>query len=80
MSDDDKRTYRQLLLIAVFAVCAILFLFTIGTLYAEWACFQFHFEKLEMPEVCGNGSLTKFALEFVGLAIGVIAAVKLLGQ
>jgi hypothetical protein len=67
------------LLIAVLSVCIILLLFTIGTLYAEWACFNLHFTQTETPENCTNGSIGKFAVEFIGLAVGVIAAVKLIG-
>jgi hypothetical protein len=79
MSDDDKTTYKQLLLIAVLAVCGVLFLFAFGTLYAEYACFQLIHKGLPVPEGCGNGNLAKFALEFLGITVGVLGAVKLLG-
>jgi hypothetical protein len=80
MSDEDKKTYRQLLLIAVLCICAILFLFALGTLYAEHACIQLWLGKTAaMPDFCDKGGMQKFVLEFVGLVIGMLAAVKLLG-
>jgi hypothetical protein len=82
MSDDDKRTYRQLLVIAVLSVCVILFLIAAGTLYAEHACIQLWFQKglaSEMPDFCHKGALGKFVLEFLGIAVGVLGAIKLLG-
>jgi hypothetical protein len=80
MSDEDKKTYRQLLLIAVLAIVIILFLFALGTLYAEHACFQFVFQKLPLPEGCSNGSLSKFALELAGIVVGLLGAIRLLAQ
>jgi hypothetical protein len=80
MSDDDKDTYRKLLLVSVLGVFAILFLFAIGTLYAEYACFGLHFDRLPTPAACGNGNLAKFTLEFVAIVVGVLGAVRLLGQ
>jgi hypothetical protein len=79
MSDEDKRTYRQLLLITVLFICVILFLFALGTLYAEHACIQLYLGKDPIPDFC-NGGVAKFALEFAGIVVGVLAAVKLLGQ
>jgi hypothetical protein len=80
MSDDDKRTYKQLLLIAVLSIFGILFLFVFGALYAEWACFRLIFMDKLLPQGCSNGSLSKFVLEFVGITVGVLGAIRLLGQ
>jgi predicted membrane metal-binding protein len=80
MSDEDKKTYRQLLLIAILSIFGILFLFAFGTLYAEWACFQFVFVSKPVPEGCTNGSISKFALEFVAIVVGVLGAIRILGQ
>jgi hypothetical protein len=79
MSDDDKKTYKQLTLIAVLAICAILLMFAVGTLFATYGCYELYFKKLPVPEGCGNGSLSKFVLEFLGIAVGVLGAIKLLG-
>lgn len=81
MSDDDKQAYKQLLLIAVLAIFAILLLFTIGALVATYGCFDLYLKKITpIPEGCGNGNLSKFVLEFVGIAVGVLGAIRLLGQ
>lgn len=80
MSDEDKATYRQLLLIAVIAIFAIFFLFALGTLYAEHACIQMWLTKSPMPDFCDNGGMQKFVIEFIGLVIGALGAIKLLGQ
>jgi hypothetical protein len=80
VSDDDKRTYRQLLLIAILSIFGILFLFALGTLYAEWACFHLIFERLPLPDGCSNGNLGKFVLEFVAIVVGVLGAIRILGQ
>jgi hypothetical protein len=79
MSEDDKRTYRQLLLIAVLAIFAILFLFALGALYAEHACIQLYLMQAnDIPESCGG--IGKFVLELAALVIGTLGAIKLLGQ
>jgi predicted membrane metal-binding protein len=82
MSDEDKRTYKQLLLIAVLSICGILFLFALGTLYAEYSCFQIYYKNsfADLPEFCGKGNVTKFALELAGITVGMLGAIKLLGQ
>lgn len=80
MSDEDKKAYKQLLLIAVLTICAILFLFTVATLVATYGCFQLLEAGKDVPTSCENGGLTKFILEFLGIAVGVLGAVKLLGQ
>lgn len=81
MSDDDKKAYKQLLLIAVLCIFAILFMFAVGTLYAEHVCLQMYFQKITpLPESCTNGALGKFALDFVALVIGTLGAIKLLGS
>jgi hypothetical protein len=80
MSGDDKSRYQQMLLIAVLAIFAILFLFAIGTLYAEYACFALHFDRLPTPAACGNGNLGKFALEFTAIVVGVLGAIRVLGR
>ena len=79
MSDDDKKAYMQLLLIAVLTICAILFLFALGTLAATYGCFEFYFKKIAIPQACENGSMSKFVLEFLAIAVGVLGAIKLLG-
>jgi predicted membrane metal-binding protein len=80
MSDDDKRAYRQLLLIAVLAIFGILFLVAIGTLGVTYGCFEIYFKGLPIPDACGNGSLGKFVLEFIAIVVGVLGAIRLLGQ
>jgi hypothetical protein len=81
MSDDDKRTYKQLLLIAVLAIFGILYLVAFGTLYTVYGCFDLYLHKiLPIPEGCGNGNMSKFVLEFVGITVGVLGAIRLLGQ
>jgi hypothetical protein len=81
MSDDDKKTYRQLMLIATLAVFAILFLFAIGALFGAYGCFDLYIKKITpIPEGCSNGSIQKFALEFLGIVVGVLGAIRLFGQ
>jgi hypothetical protein len=81
VSDEDKSAYKKLLLIAVLAIFAILLLFAIGTLFATYGCFDLYLRKITpIPEGCGNGNLSKFVLEFMGLVIGTLGAIKLLGQ
>jgi hypothetical protein len=79
MSDDDKAAYRQLLLIVVLSICGILFLVALGTLMVTYGCYEMLRSGTEAPN-CSNGSLSKFVLEFVGLAIGMLGAIKLLGR
>jgi hypothetical protein len=79
MSDDDKRVYRQLLLIAVLTICGILFLVALGTLLVTYGCYEMLRSGKEAPN-CGNGSLGKFVLEFLGISVGVLGAIRLLGQ
>lgn len=80
MSDDDKRAYRQLLLIAVLCIFAILFIVALGAAYAQYACIQFVFRKDALPSGCENGAMAKFVLEFLGIVVGTLGAIKLLGQ
>ncbi len=81
MSDEDKATYKRILLVAVLGVFAILFVVALGTLYAEHACIQLWYQKAtEFPEFCEKGGIQKFVLEFIGLVIGALGAVKLLGS
>jgi hypothetical protein len=76
LSEDDKKLYRQLVLIAVLAVFGILFLVAITTAYSQWACIQLAFRQEPVPAGCGG--VGKFALEFMGIVVGVIGAIKLL--
>ena len=48
--------------------------------YSQWACIQFVFRKETQPAACSNGTLGKFALEFMGIVVGVLGALKLLGS
>lgn len=78
MSDDDKKTYKQLTLIAVLAIFGILFIVAITTAYTQYSCIQLYYTK-EAPAACGNGSMSRFVLEFIGIVVGVLGAIKLLG-
>jgi hypothetical protein len=78
LSEDDKKTYKQLLLIAVLAIFGIAFIVAITTAYSQWACIQFAFRKEPVPAGCSG--VGKFVLEFMGLMVGVLGAIKLLGQ
>lgn len=81
MSDEDKTAYKQLLLIAVLAIFGILFLVAIGTLGVTYGCFELYFKGLkEIPQACTNGNLGKFVLEFIAIVVGVLGAIRLLGQ
>jgi hypothetical protein len=81
MSDDDKKTYKQLLLIAVLAIFGILYLVAFGTLYALYGCFDIYMKRiLPIPESCTNGSMSRFVLEFIAITVGVLGAIRLLGQ
>jgi hypothetical protein len=78
LSEDDKKTYKQLLLIAVLAIFGIAFIVAITTAYSQWACIQFAFRKEPVPAGCSG--VGKFVLEFMGLMVGVLGALKLLGS
>jgi hypothetical protein len=78
LSEDDKKTYKQLLLIAVLAIFGIAFIVAITTAYSQWACIQFAFRKEPVPAGCSG--VGKFVLEFMGLMVGVLGAIKLLGS
>jgi predicted membrane metal-binding protein len=78
LSEDDKKAYKQLLLIAVLAIFGIAFIVAITTAYSQWACIQFAFRNEPVPAGCGG--VGKFVLEFMGLMVGVLGAIKLLGQ
>jgi hypothetical protein len=83
MSDDDKKTYKLLGLIAVLTICFILILVAGGTLYAEYSCVQIWMSQghsdWKLPDFCHKGELAKFVLEFLGITVGVLGAIKLLG-
>jgi hypothetical protein len=84
MSDEDKRTYKLLGVIAVLTICMILLIVAGGTLYAEHACVQMWMlqaanNNWKLPDFCHKGELGKFVLEFLGITVGVLGAIKLLG-
>lgn len=79
MPNDDKRTYRQLLLIAVLSIFGILFMAAVGTLLVTYSCFQLFTSGKASPAICESG-LGKFVLEFLGIVVGALGAIKLLGQ
>jgi hypothetical protein len=54
------------------------FLVAITTAYAQWACIQIGLRGDPMPSNCSG--MGKFALELLGAVIGVLGAIKLLGQ
>ena len=81
MSDEDKKAYKQLLLIGVLAIFGILYIVAFGTLFALYGCFDLYMKRvLPIPEGCTNGSFGKFVLEFVAITVGVLGAIRLLGQ
>jgi hypothetical protein len=55
-----------------------LFLVAITTAYSQWACIQLAFRQEPVPAGCGG--VGKFALEFMGIVVGVLGAIKLLGS
>lgn len=79
MSDDDKKAYKQLLLIAVLAIFGILLIVAVVTAYTQYSCIQLFYAK-EAPAACSNGSMSRFVLEFIGIVVGTLAAIKLLGS
>jgi hypothetical protein len=78
LSEDDKKFYRRLVLIAVLAIFLIVFLVAITTAYAQWACIQIGLRGDPLPSNCSG--MGKFALELLGAVIGILGAIKLLGQ
>lgn len=81
MSDEDKATYKKILLVAVLGVFAILVLVALGALYAEHACIQLWLKGTpDLPTFCDKGGIQKFVIEFIGLTLGALGAVKLLGS
>jgi hypothetical protein len=77
LSEDDKKFYRRLVAVVVLAIFGIVFLVAIVMTYTQWACIQLAFRQEPVPAGCSN--MGKFALEFVGLVVGVLGAIKLLG-
>jgi hypothetical protein len=76
MSEEEK-TFAKVTIIAVIAVFGLLYIILGIGFYTEYECVQFYVIKLEvMPPVCSNADLAKTLLEFAGLIIGVLAAVK----
>jgi hypothetical protein len=77
MSDEDQRTFALVTIIAVIAVFGLLYgILGIG-FYTEYECVQFYVLKVEkIPPVCSNADLAKTLLEFAGIIIGVLAAIK----
>lgn len=61
------------------SIFGIAFIIAITAAYSQWACLQFAFRKETPPAACGNGSVSKFVLEFMGIVVGVLGALKLLG-
>jgi hypothetical protein len=62
----------------VLAIFGIAFIVAITTAYSQWACIQFAFRKEPVPAGCSG--VGKFVLEFMGLMVGVLGALKLLGS
>jgi uncharacterized membrane protein YjgN (DUF898 family) len=77
LSEDDKRFYRRVVAVAVLTIFGIMFLVAMATTYTQWACIQLAFGQQPAPAGCSN--MGKFVLEFVGLVVGVLGAIKLLG-
>jgi hypothetical protein len=77
MSDEDKRTIAIVTIIAVVGVFGLLYMLLGIGFYAEYECVQFYIMKQDkIPPVCSSGDFSKTLLEFAGLMIGVLAAIK----
>jgi hypothetical protein len=77
MSDEDKKTVAVVTIIAVIAVFGLLYGILGMGFYTEYECVQFFILKAEkIPPVCSNADLAKTLLEFAGLIVGVLAAIK----
>jgi hypothetical protein len=77
MSDEDKKTIALVTIIAVVGVFGLLYIILGMGFYTEYECVQFYILKMEnIPPVCSNSDLAKTLLEFAGLIIGVLAAIK----
>jgi hypothetical protein len=77
VSDEDEKTFAIITIIAVIAVFGLLYLILGIGFYTEYECVQFYILKMEnIPPVCSNSDLAKTLLEFAGIIIGVLAAIK----
>jgi hypothetical protein len=77
MSDEDQKTFAIVTVIAVVGVFGLLYIIIGMGFYTEYECVQFFENNIKiMPPVCTNGDLAKTLLEFAGLIIGVLAAIK----
>jgi hypothetical protein len=77
MSNEDKKTVAIVTIIAVIGVFGLLYMILGLGFYTEYECVQFYILKMEkMPPVCSNSDLARTLLEFAGLIIGALAAIK----
>lgn len=77
MSDEDQKTFAMVTIIAVIGVFGLLYLILGIGFYTEYECVQFYIIKMEnIPPVCSNADLAKTLLEFAGIIVGVLAAIK----
>ena len=77
MSNEDKKTFTIVTIIAVIAVFGLLYGILGMGFYTEYECVQFFILKVEkIPPVCSNTDLARTLLEFAGLIVGVLAAIK----
>jgi hypothetical protein len=77
VSDEDQKTFAIVTIIAVIGVFGLLYLILGIGFYTEYECVQFYVIKMEnMPPVCSNSDLAKTLLEFAGIIVGVLAAIK----
>lgn len=77
VSTEDKKTIAIVTIIAVIGVFGLLYMILGLGFYTEYECVQFYTIKLSpLPPVCTNSNLAKTLLEFAGLIIGVLAAIK----
>jgi hypothetical protein len=77
VSDEDEKTFAIVTIIAVIGVFGLLYMILGLGFYTEYECVQFYILKMEkMPPVCNNSDLARTLLEFAGLIVGVLAAIK----
>jgi hypothetical protein len=77
MSDEDQKTFALVTIIAVVGVFGLLYIILGMGFYTEYECVQFYILKMEnIPPVCSNSDLARTLLEFAGLIVGVLAAIK----
>jgi hypothetical protein len=76
VSDEDKQTFKLIAIITISGVFILITLVLIGAFYAEYECIQIVLRKEATMDSCYTGAIGKTFLEFAGVLIGILVAVK----